>query len=203
MIAEPPFAVATGQCSKHKRDLAALGRRGAYHRSDTGQTTIKGPGSERSSRGRQLIVGPIGLRCGQAIAHPGGPIMHPVLRPKNLLIGALGAAVVGLGTVVVVDRTAAAAPATHAAPNSPPSANLASLNVSSLLAAGEFGSASTFKGSQALNVFNFFTTDTKLTWQQVGADLLKGETLDQIAGANASKVEKDALAEVRAGLTLG
>ena len=129
--------------------------------------------------------------------------MHPVLRPKNLLIGALGAAVVGLGTVVVVDRTAAAAPATQAAPNSPPSANLASLNVSSLLAAGEFGSASTFKGSQALNVFNFFTTDTKLTWQQVGADLLKGETLDQIAGANASKVEKDALAEVRAGLTLG
>jgi hypothetical protein len=129
--------------------------------------------------------------------------MHPVLRPKNLLIGVLGAAVVGLGTVVVVDRTAAPAPAAQTAHNAPAPANLASLNVSSLLAAGEFGSVSSFKGGQALNVFNFFTTDTKLTWQQIGADLLKGETLDQIAGANASKVEKDALAEVRAGLTLG
>lgn len=129
--------------------------------------------------------------------------MHPVLRPRNLLIGVLGAAVVGLGTVVVVDRTAAAAPAAQTAQHSSASANLASLNVSSLLAAGEFGSVSSFKGSQALNVFNFFTTDTKLTWQQIGADLLKGETLDQIAGANASKVEKDALAEVKAGLTLG
>ena len=52
-----------------------------------------------------------------------------------------------------------------------------------------------FKG-EASHVFGFFTTDTNLTWQQIGADLLSGETLDQIAGAHAAKVEADALAEV-------
>jgi hypothetical protein len=42
-----------------------------------------------------------------------------------------------------------------------------------------------------------------LTWQQIGADLLRGETLDQIAGANAAKVQSDALAELTTGLKLG
>jgi hypothetical protein len=56
---------------------------------------------------------------------------------------------------------------------------------------------------EASRVFDFFTTDTKLTWQQIGADVLRGETLDQIAGTHAAKVEADALAEVKAGLELG
>jgi hypothetical protein len=42
-----------------------------------------------------------------------------------------------------------------------------------------------------------------LTWQQIGADLMRGETLNQIAGANAAKVQRDALAEVTSGLELG
>ncbi len=70
-----------------------------------------------------------------------------------------------------------------------------------------FFSSGAFRSGQAKDgasqVFNFFTTDTKLTWQQIGADLLRGETLGQIAGSHAAKVEADALAEVKAGLSLG
>jgi hypothetical protein len=123
--------------------------------------------------------------------------MHPLLRPTNIAIAVLGAAVVGLGTAVVVDHTAAA-PA--------PQAQTASLSAVST-AAGSLLSSGGFAGgqvqSEASHVFDFFTTDTKLTWQQIGADLLRGETLDQIAGTHAAKVEADALAEVRAGLSLG
>ena len=57
--------------------------------------------------------------------------------------------------------------------------------------------------NEASQVFGFVTTDTKLTWQQIGSDLLAGKTLDQIAGANAAKVASDALAEVKAGLNEG
>ena len=124
--------------------------------------------------------------------------MHPLLRPTNVAIAVLGAAVVGLGTVVAVDHTAAA-PA--------PRAQTASLSAestvaASLLSSGTFAASGQLKGD-ASQVFNFFTTDTKLTWQQIGADLLRGETLDQIAGSHAAKVEADALAEVKAGLSLG
>ncbi len=116
--------------------------------------------------------------------------MHPLLNPKNLIIAGLGAAVIGLGTVVAVDRTAAA---------SAPPASLAASTTSSSPDAGAFGSSAALR-SEASRVFGFLTTDTKLTWQQIGADALRGETLDQIAGPNAAKVERDALAKVKAGL---
>jgi hypothetical protein len=122
--------------------------------------------------------------------------MHPLLRPANVAIAVLGAAVVGLGTVVAVDHTATAAPRAQTA-----SLSAASGTASSLLASGGFAATGQFK--QALHVFDFFTTDTNLTWGQIGADLLRGETLDQIAGVHAAKVESDALAEVTAGLSLG
>jgi len=120
--------------------------------------------------------------------------MHPLLRPANVAIAVLGAAVIGLGTVVAVDRTATTAPPAQTA-----SLSASSSTVSSLLSSGGFAAAGQFK-SEASHVFDFFTTDTKLTWQQIGADLLSGETLDQIAGSHAAKVEADALAQVRAGL---
>jgi hypothetical protein len=123
--------------------------------------------------------------------------MHPLLRPTNVVIAALGAAVVALGTVVAVDRTAAAAPPAQTA-----SLSTASTAASSLLASGGLAAAGQFKG-EAGHVFDFFTTDTKLTWRQIGADLIRGETLGQIAGARAAKVEADALAEVQAGVSLG
>lgn len=122
--------------------------------------------------------------------------MHPLLSPKNLVIAGLGAAVIGLGTVVAVDRTTAT-PAQQTR-----TAALSASTISSHLPASGFASLGQFK-NEASHVFDFFTTDTKLTWQQIGADLLRGETLDQIAGTNAAKVQSDALAEVTAGLKLG
>ena len=123
--------------------------------------------------------------------------MHPLLRPTNVVIAVLGAAVIGLGTVVAVDHTATPAPRAQTA-----ALAAAPTSVSSLLSSGAFAASGQFK-NEASHVFDFFTTDTKLTWQQVGADLLRGETLDQVAGTHAAKVEADALAEVRTGLALG
>jgi len=119
--------------------------------------------------------------------------MRLPLSPKDLLIAGLGAAVVGLGTVVAVDRTTAPRPA-------PASTSLSASTTASGLAA-EYPAMGQLK-NEASRVFAFFTADTKLTWQQIGAAVLRGETLAQIAGANAAKVERDALAEVRAGLDL-
>jgi hypothetical protein len=123
--------------------------------------------------------------------------MHPLLRPTNVVIAALGAAVVGLGTVVVVDHATTATPRAQTV-----SLSAASTAASSLLSSGGFAASGQFK-NEASHIFDFFTTDTKLTWQQIGADVLRGETLDQIAGAHAAKVKTDALTEVRAGLALG
>jgi hypothetical protein len=116
--------------------------------------------------------------------------MHSLLNPKNLVIAGLGAGVIGLGSVVAVDRVTAA-PA--------PPASLAASTTSLSLDAGAFAPGGHLK-DEASRVFGFLTADTKLTWQQIGADALRGETLDQIAGPNAAKVERDALAEVKAGL---
>jgi hypothetical protein len=122
--------------------------------------------------------------------------MHPLLSPKNLVIAGLGAAVIGLGTVVALDRsTGAAAPKAQ-------SAALSASTISSHLPTASFGSLGQYK-NEASRVFDFLTADTKLTWQQIGADLMRGETLGRIAGANAAKVQRDALAEVTAGLELG
>jgi hypothetical protein len=70
------------------------------------------------------------------------------------------------------------------------------------LASGPFAGSGQLKG-EAAHVFDFFTADTGLTWEQIGNDLLRGETLGQIAGTHAARVEGDALNQVRAGLSLG
>jgi hypothetical protein len=116
--------------------------------------------------------------------------MHPLLRPVNAVIAVLGAAVIGLGTVVAVDHTRSTPPPRTA------SLSAAQTAASSLLASGGFAPTGQFK-DEAAHIFGFFTADTSLTWSQIEADLLKGETLDQIAGAHAAKVEADALAEGR------
>lgn len=122
--------------------------------------------------------------------------MHPLLRPVNVVIAVLGAAVIGLGTVVAVDH-AAPTPRTQTS-----SLSAAQTAASSLLASGGFAPTGQFK-NEAAHIFGFFTADTNLTWSRIEADLLKGETLDQIAGAHAAKVEADALGEVKSGLALG
>jgi hypothetical protein len=120
--------------------------------------------------------------------------MYPLLSPKNLVIAVLGASVIGLGTVVAVDHVAGTTAQAQ-------TASLSSTNTSSRLT-GEFAALGQFKG-EASHVFDFVTADTKLTWQQIYADLVRGETLDQIAGPNAAKLASDALAKVRAGLAIG
>jgi hypothetical protein len=110
----------------------------------------------------------------------------------------LGAAVVGLGTVVAVDHTHA----TTAPPAQTASLSAAQTAESSLLASSGFAATGQVR-DEASHVFDFFATDTGLTWKQIEADLLRGETLGQVAGAHAAKVEADALNEVRAGLSLG
>jgi hypothetical protein len=121
--------------------------------------------------------------------------MHPLFSPKNLAIAGLGVAVIGLGTVVVMDHAAAA-------PAKPQAASLsAASSTVQHLRTGEFAGGQL--QNEASQVFAFFTTDTKLTWEQIATDVLKGETLDQIAGSNAAKVQSDALAEVKAGLAIG
>ncbi len=121
--------------------------------------------------------------------------MHPLLRPTNAVIAVLGAAVVGLGTVVAVDH--ATAPRAQTV-----SLATATAGASSLLSSQELAAGGRLK-EEAAHVFGFFIADTKLTWQQVGADLVRGETLGQIAGAHTAKVEADALSEVRAVLSFG
>ncbi|MGA7986823.1 MAG: hypothetical protein WCB51_00320 [Candidatus Dormiibacterota bacterium] len=125
--------------------------------------------------------------------------MHPLLSPKNLLIAGLGAAVLGLGTVVAVDHTAGASATTQSAALSSSTTTTPRLPS---FGSGGFAGVTQFK-NEASKVFDFVTRDTKLTWQQIGADLLAGKTLDQIAGPNAARVASDALAEVRAGLNQG
>jgi hypothetical protein len=98
---------------------------------------------------------------------------------------------------VAIDHTAGA-PAT----TQPASLSSSTTNARPSFGAGGFAGVTQLT-NEASQVFDFVTTDTKLTWQQIGADLLKGETLDQIAGPNAGKVASDAIAAVRAGLDKG
>jgi hypothetical protein len=123
--------------------------------------------------------------------------MQSPLRPAHAVIAVLAAAVIGLGTVVAVDHTGASAPRAQTAPLS-----AAPGLAASLLASGPLAGSGRFKG-EAAHMFDFFTTDTGLTWEQIGTDLLRGETLGQIAGTHAARVEADALNQVRAGLSLG
>jgi hypothetical protein len=123
--------------------------------------------------------------------------MQSLLSPKNFLIAALGAAVVGLGTVVAIDHTAGAAASTQAA-----SLSSSTTNATPRFGAGDLAGVTQLK-NEASELFDFVTKDTKLSWQQIGAELLRGETLGQIAGPNATKLAADALAEVTAGLDKG
>jgi hypothetical protein len=114
----------------------------------------------------------------------------PSVNPKNIAIGVLGAAVVGLGSVVAVDHLAAS-PAPAAATTT--AANLAF----SPTGAG-FGRLDRMGGGDKL--FMKIAKDIGVPIPTVFADLKKGETLAQIAGANTGKVEADILSAVQTEL---
>ena len=118
--------------------------------------------------------------------------MMPRLSPKNLVIGVLGAAVIGLGTVVAVDHTAGSSGshtqgASLASTSRPTSHQPSGYQLGS--AAGELG-----------KVLQLFTQDTGLTAQQLFQGVGSGKTLDELAGANAGKLKTDLMAALKSAL---
>lgn len=109
--------------------------------------------------------------------------MRILASPKNAIIAVLSVAVIGLSAALFTSHPAAAPVAT--------TDTAASL-------AGWSGHHS--RGADLQKIFGFLTRDTGLSQQQILADIKAGETLDQIAGSNASKVESDAVAEVQTAL---
>ena len=116
----------------------------------------------------------------------------PRLSPKNLVIGLLGAAVIGLGTVVAVDHTAGSS-GSHT--------QGASLTATTLPKSHLPDTTQLGRGAGALSqVLKLFTQDTGLTTQQLFQGIGSGKTLDDLAGANAGKLKTDLMAAVKTAL---
>lgn len=118
--------------------------------------------------------------------------MMPRLSAKNLVIGVLGAAVIGLGTVVAVDHTAGSGGsrtqgASLASTTLPTSHQPTGFNLGS--GAGEFS-----------QILQLFTQDTELTAQQLLQGVGSGKTLDDLAGANAGKLKSDLMTALKTAL---
>ena len=117
------------------------------------------------------------------------------LSPKNITIAALGAAVIGLGTVVAVDHTGGArqAPATA---TSTLSVSPALRNVISAAVTGSTTGKAGAYGQQIAGLFG-------LTPDQLKTDIAAGQTLDQIAGANDQTIKNEVLTYVSMALDKG
>ena len=114
------------------------------------------------------------------------------LSPKNLVIGVLGAAVIGLGTVVAVDHTAG---------SSGSRTQGASLTATTVPTTSQPGWQHLGSGAGELGqVLKLFTEDTGLTQQQILQGIGSGKTLDDLAGANAGKLKSDLLAALKTAL---
>ena len=111
--------------------------------------------------------------------------------PKNLAIAVLGAAVVGLGTVVAVDHTSS----TPAPQINSQAAAASVINPSAII-----GTAATGRGLGHKAVIAWFARELGVTPAQLKTDIKSGETLDAIAAGNASKVKADLLGYVTAEL---
>jgi hypothetical protein len=112
--------------------------------------------------------------------------------PKNILIGALGAAVIGLGAVVTVDHTAGSG-GSHT--------QGASLTATTLPKSQLPDTTHLGRGAGELSqVLMLFTQDTGLTMQQLFQGVSSGKTLDELAGANAGKLKTDLLSALKTAL---
>ena len=108
------------------------------------------------------------------------------LSPKNAVIAVLGAAVVGLGTVVAIDHTTA-----QPAPQIDTQA--AAVN---LVSPAAIGSAVAGHGLGRQAVIGWFAHELGVTPAQLKTDIQNGETLDTIAGSRAVTVKADLLSYV-------
>ena len=115
--------------------------------------------------------------------------MKAHLSVKNVVIAVLAAAVVGLGTVVALDRVQAGAPQVQAV----------------TAAATEPGGAA-FTGVAAntrgfdMAMVNRFAQELGVTAAQLKADVMAGQTLDEIAGSKDAQVKSDLLTYARNAL---
>jgi hypothetical protein len=120
--------------------------------------------------------------------------------PKNIAIGVLGAAVVGLGSWVAADHVSAPATAQTAALTA--SSSTHSSTQPHPWASGQHGAA--FGGfgfggfSGGLAAFGAMSGELKQIQTDIGLpattifkDLMNGETLAQVAGSHAAKVQSD------------
>ena len=107
---------------------------------------------------------------------------------KNVFLAVLGAAVVGLGAVVAVDHTVGTSqpvrPASLVASTATTSPRDALLGAS----------------MDPARIAGMIATELGVTPDALKADIRKGETLDQIAGARDAKVKADASAALAAVL---
>ena len=117
------------------------------------------------------------------------------LSPKNVVIAALGAAVISLGTVVAVDHTAGAPHAPAAAT----SALAASPALRSVISTAMTGSTTGTAGAYGQAIAGLFG----LTPDQLKTDIDAGQTLDQIAGANDQTIKSEVLSYVSVALDKG
>ena len=121
---------------------------------------------------------------------------------KNLVIAVLGAAVIGLGTVVALDHTAGASQARAEAPAaaggtlsvSPALRNVISTAMTAGATSGKGGAAE--YGRQIAGLFG-------LTPEQLKNDIDAGQTLDQIAGAKDQTIKDEVLSYVSMALDKG
>lgn len=110
------------------------------------------------------------------------------ISPKNIAIALLGAAVIGLGTVVAVDHTAGAAPAQRSA--------VAASNLASGPALVDTAGTPANRQAMANRIAQLFG----LTPEQLKAAVQGGQTLDQIAGAKDQTIKQEILAFVSSEL---
>lgn len=111
------------------------------------------------------------------------------ISPKNIAIALLGAAVIGLGTVVAVDRTTSAPPVRASTVAVDGQTGLASL-------AGTAAGTSGNRQAMATRIAQLFG----LTPDQLRTDIQNGQTLDQIAGAKDQTIKQEILAFIGSAL---
>jgi hypothetical protein len=110
--------------------------------------------------------------------------------PKNIAIAVLGAAVIGLGTVVAVDRIAASTP-----PRTPAVAASTFTGAQSLIGTAATGNPAAHR-AMANRIAQLFG----LTPQELKTDIQNGQTLDQIAGAKDQSIKQEVMTYLAAEL---
>jgi hypothetical protein len=115
--------------------------------------------------------------------------------PKTIVTAVLGAAVIGLGTVVVVDRVSGGGAAPEATTASSVSPALRTI-IGTAATGTTGGQAAGARAQAAQRIAQLFG----LTPEQLKNDVLQGQSLDQIAGANDATIKNEVSAYLNAAI---